>query len=130
MGLDPGFCLLARSRDLLPGHLRSQPLKSRFAVLVTLRERDCRPEVGFGKILRDSTPCPIVSAERSLRDNMPLFGGAQEPLHGLHVIPRNALSVVVAHAHLPLRVSISPISELVQASQGIRLRSMIGRALS
>src|ERR1035438_7600203 len=70
MGADPGFCLLAGGQDLRPSHLRSQPFKSRFAVLVTLGERDCRPEIGFGQILRNSTARPIVSAERSLRDNL------------------------------------------------------------
>src|SRR5208282_2389880 len=125
MGAEPAFCLLTGGQDLRPGHLRSQPFKSRFAVLVTLGQRDCRPEIGFGQILRNSTPRPIVSAERSLRGNMPLFGGAQKPLHGLRVIPRNALSVVVAHAHLPLRVSVSPTGEASQAAH-----VMIDRTLS
>src|SRR5271157_575135 len=125
----PDFGLLARGGDLRLGHLGSQPFESRLAVLVTLGKRQRRPEVGPGKILRNSTPRPIVGAESGLRGNMPLFGGAQEPLHGLHVIPRNVLSVMAAHAHLPLGVRVSLVGELSQVGQRLRWRALIGRAL-
>src|SRR5258708_37764110 len=125
--MDPGFGLLAGVGDLRLGHLGSQPFESRFAVLVTLGERERGPEVRFRQILRNSTPRPVVGAERSLRGSMPLFGGAQEPLHGLHVIARNALSVVVAHPHLPLCVCVSLSGELSQVWQGLRLRALICR---
>jgi len=125
--VEPDFRLLAGGGDLRLGHLGSQPFESRFAVLVALGERERGPEVGFGQILRNSTPRPVVGAERSLRGDMPLVGGAQEPLHGLHVIPRNALSVMVANAHLPLRVGVSLTGELSQVWQGLRLRALICR---
>src|ERR1700681_2687280 len=128
MGMDPDFGLLAGGGDLCPGHLGGQPFESRFAVLVTLGERDRRPEIRFRQILRNAPPRPIVGAERSLRGNMPLFGGAQEPLHGLHVIPWNVLSVMVAHAHLPLCVRVSLTGELSQVWQGLGSRAPIGRA--
>ena len=120
--------MLAGGGDLRPGHLGSQPFESRFAVLVTLGEREGRPEVGLGQILRDSTPRPIVGAERSLRGNMPLFGGAMEPLHGLRVIMGNAVSVMVADAHLPLRVGVSAIGELAQVGERHHPWALGGRA--
>src|ERR1700686_2365769 len=129
MGVEPDFRLLARGGDLRLGHLRSQPFESRFAVLVALGERERRPEVGFGQILRNSTARPVVGTERSLRGNMPLVGGAHEPLHGLHIIPRNTLSVMVAHAHLPLCVRVSLSGELSQVWHGLRRRALIGRAM-
>ena len=51
---------------------------------------------------------------------MPLFGGAQKPLHGLRVILREVFSVVVAHAHLPLRIRVSLIGDLSQVNHGLR----------
>ena len=129
MGADPDFGALAGSGDLRMGHLGSQPFESSFAVLVTVGERDRRPEVGFGQIFRNSTPRPIVGAERRLRGNMTLFGGAQEPLHGLRVIVRNVLSAMVADAHLPLCIRVSLIGELLQVCQGLCLRALIGRTL-
>ena len=114
MSAEPGFGLLAGGGDLRLGHLGSQPFEPGFAVLVTSGERDRGPEIGFGQIFRNSTTRPIVGAERRLRGNMPLFGGALKPLHGLRVILRNVLSVMVANAHLPLRVGVSLIGELAQ----------------
>jgi len=48
MSSDPHFGLLAGGGDLCASHLGSQPFESNFAVLVTVGERDRRPEVGFG----------------------------------------------------------------------------------
>src|SRR5208282_922841 len=129
VGVDPLFGLLACGGDLRVGHLGGQALESRFAVLVTLGERDRRPEVGFGHILRNSTPRPIVRTEVRLSINVPLFGGAQEPLYGLRVILRNALSVMAAHSHLKLCFRVSLVGELSQIGQGLRWRALIGRAL-
>ena len=129
MSADPDFGLLARGGDLRLSHLGSQPFESRFAVLITLGKRDRRPEVGLGQILRNSTPRPIVGAERSLRGNMPLLGGALEPLHGLRVIVRNILSGMVAHAQLPLGLRVPAIGKISQVRQGLRLRALIDRVV-
>src|SRR5260370_33599585 len=128
MGVEPDFGLLARGGDLRLGHLGGQSFESRFAVLVTLGERERGPKIGLRQILRDSTPRPVVGSERSLRGNMPLFGRAQEPLPGLHVIPWNALSVMIADAHLPLRVGVSLTAKFSQIWQRLRLRALIIRA--
>ena len=61
---------------------------------------------------------------------MPLFGGELEPLHGLRVILRNALSVVVADAHLPLRFRVSLIGELSQVCQRLALARVAVEAAS
>ena len=114
MGADPYLGLLASGGDLRLGHLGSQSFESRFAVLVTLGKRDHRPEVGFGQIFWNSTPRPIVSAECSLRVDLPLFGGALEPLHGPHVVLGNFLTVVVTDTYLPLCIRVSLIGEPLQ----------------
>ena len=124
--VNPDFGLLAGGGNLRPRHLGRQPFESRLAVLVTPSERDLGPDIGLGQILRNSTPRPIVGPKRGLRGNMPLLGGALEPPHGLRVIVRNALSVVVAHAYLPLRIRVSPVGELAQVCQGFRLQVLIG----
>ena len=103
--------------------------ESTFADFVTLRERDGGPKECFGQIFRNSTRRKIVCAERALRGDITLFGGALEPLHSLRVIARNILAIVIAHAHLPLGVCVSLIGEHSQIGQGLRLRPLTDRAL-
>ena len=80
--MEPGFGLLPGGRDLGLRHLGGQAFKARLTILVTLGKRELRPEIRFGKILRNSAARPIVSAQRGLGANISLLGRALEPLHG------------------------------------------------
>src|SRR5262250_2878197 len=104
---NPFVGLLAGGQLFRGSHLRSKALQARLARFITLCHRESRPEVRLRQVPGNAAPGPIVGTQCPLCKHISLFGSALEPLHGNGVVLRNALTVVIADAQIPLCVRIT-----------------------